>query len=358
MLHFIHICYWIFIVINASYWIFIFARLITFEQRKRKELSSLRVDVIVVFQNELKNLEKLIPNLLQQNLQSFHIHLQDDFSNEGEKEWIESLQEKRIKYVATNEQKNGKKQALKEALNLSEADVVLLTDADCLPVSDSWAISMIQTMTKDCDIVLGYSPIKKTSGMLNLFSRFETWITAIQYMGYALIKLPYMGVGRNLMYRRKLAVNFAPDTSLSSGDDDLFVQAVANKSNVHINLDPDAFVETDSKNVWFDFINQKRRHVRTSTHYKPIHQLLLGIFGMSQILIYGLGIIVIFSLSFTSFWWAYFLLLCLKMIIALPIMKRMKEHSLWIYFPLLDVLLSIYFCVLGLLMLFKPYKNW
>jgi len=298
-----------------------------------------------------------MPKLLKQNLGSIQIHLQDDFSTQGEKEWIESMHESGIKYAATKKQIQGKKQALKEAIQMAESDIVLLTDADCLPLSDSWARSMCETMTSDSDIVLGYSPTEKASGVLNLFSRFETWMTAIQYMAYALIKKPYMGVGRNIMYRRKLALNFTPDTSLPSGDDDLFVQAVASKSNVKINLDPNAFVETESKKKWQDFINQKRRHVTSSTKYQTIHQLLLGMFGMSQILIYGLGIVLLYF-GFTTFWWAYILLLCLKMTIAFPIMKRMKELSLWIYFPFLDLLFSIYYCVLGLFMLFKPYKSW
>ena len=44
--------------------------------------------------------------------------------------------------------------------------------------------------------------IIKKAGMLNKLIRFETFHTALQYLSYALAGIPYMGVGRNLSYKK------------------------------------------------------------------------------------------------------------------------------------------------------------
>ena len=53
------------------------------------------------------------------------------------------------------------------------------------------------------EVVLGYGAYKKYPGFLNKLIRFETFHTALQYFSYALAGKPYMGVGRNLSYRKE-----------------------------------------------------------------------------------------------------------------------------------------------------------
>jgi hypothetical protein len=67
---------------------------------------------------------------------------------------------------------------------------------------------------------------------LNRFIRFETVYSAVQYLSFALNGSPYMGVGRNLIYHKSLfaeANGFKSHEKIASGDDDLFINQVANK---------------------------------------------------------------------------------------------------------------------------------
>ena len=59
-------------------------------------------------------------------------------------------------------------------------------------------------MTEDKEIVLGYSRYKRKNSFLNLFIRWETFYSAMQYFSYSIIGKTYMGVGRNLAYRKSL----------------------------------------------------------------------------------------------------------------------------------------------------------
>ena len=59
----------------------------------------------------------------------------------------------------------------------------------------------------DFDVILGYSPYKKQKGFLNKLIRFDTFNVAQQYLSYALSNLTYMGVGRNLAYKKSVFYN-------------------------------------------------------------------------------------------------------------------------------------------------------
>ena len=82
--------------------------------------------------------------------------------------------------------------------------------------------------------MLGYGAYEHQKGFLNKIIRFETFIAALQYLSYALNKMAYMGVGRNLAYQKDLFYafkGFQDHYKVISGDDDLFVNQAANKNN-------------------------------------------------------------------------------------------------------------------------------
>jgi hypothetical protein len=128
----------------------------------------------------------------------------------------------------------------------------LLTDADCRPHSELWIQSVSEQCASEKEIVLGYSPYQKEKGFLNLFIRYETLFAALQYVSYAILKNPYMGVGRNLAYRKSLFLNnkgFNGFLGVTGGDDDLFVNQHANGSNTSICVGEKALVYSVPKNM-------------------------------------------------------------------------------------------------------------
>jgi poly-beta-1,6-N-acetyl-D-glucosamine synthase len=67
--------------------------------------------------------------------------------------------------------------------------------------------------------------------LVNLFTQMDSLLTAMLYLSFAIKKAPYMGVGRNLSYRKSLFLRvkgFASHLHILSGDDDLFVRDTAN----------------------------------------------------------------------------------------------------------------------------------
>jgi len=133
----------------------------------------------------------------------------------------------------------GKKFPLSIGIKSAKHEILLLTDADCKPNSDHWIKTMVSNYNTETEIILGYGPYNKSKGFLNMLIRYDTTMIALQYFSFALIGMPYMGVGRNLSYRRSTFYkikDFTSHYSISSGDDDLFIKQVANNRNTKIEL--------------------------------------------------------------------------------------------------------------------------
>lgn len=355
MIHLLWIILFSVIGINLAYWLCLFLRLL-FHKEYSDNHNQLSASVIVVFKNEINDLQSSIQTL-SDITESAQIILMNDFSTDGSLEYVRENAPESFAIHNARIDTPGKKQALKEAINASQTDIVVLTDVDCTPASKEWPHILKDRFSEQTDIVLGYSPAIASSGFLNRFIRFETWLTAVQYMSYAVAGMPYMGVGRNLAYRKSLAEDFQPDTSLASGDDDLFISAKATESNTCICLDPSSFVWTRPKESWSSFFSQKTRHVSTSNHYKWMHKILLGGFAGSQMLLIPGILLLIMMQGITSPLLVLTgMYVSLKWLIVYRLLDLFQEKDLWPYFPILDLCLSGYYWIMAFLT-FVPGKS-
>ena len=270
-----------FVISQMGYWFLIFRRL---GEPSQKDISRIQepVSVVICAHNEADNLRRNLASILNQSYSAFEVIVVNDASTDGTKAVLEEIrtQFNHLRIVDLNEKSRavyGKKNALIQGVLTAENDQILLTDADCFPESEYWIAEMCAVSAAKNKIVLGYSPIVQEKGILNAYQRFETIYTAIQYLGFAQAGMPYMGVGRNLSYPIKLFDPMAIRRygSLASGDDDLLVQAVANKENTCITIDRNSFIWTNGKQSWTALFRQKKRHHSTSRYYRPKIKFLL-----------------------------------------------------------------------------------
>ncbi|MDW3194743.1 MAG: glycosyltransferase [Cytophagales bacterium] len=283
------------------------------------------VTVIVCARNEEANLKELVPLLLEQDHTAYEVVIVLDRCFDESLAYMKSLEPNHpnlrtmiIDYVP--DQFHPKKFGLTLAIKGAKYDWVLLTDADCRPASSSWVSGMAQHFTAERDIVLGYSPYFQEKGFLNAYIGYETFNTAYQYLSSARLGIPYMGVGRNLAYRKSLFLDnlgFGANQSITGGDDDLFVQSHANHRNTGIAVSPDLMVHSKPKQKWSEYLQQKKRHYSVSKFYRPIiifrhllrgniHLLLwvsfiiLAFLNVETLLVYGtmLGVLALKGIFF------------------------------------------------------------
>jgi hypothetical protein len=248
-------------------------------------------------------------------------------------------------------------------IKAAKHDILLLTDADCKPVSNQW----IQYMTAPYDspeieMVLGYSPYEKRKNILNLLIRAETSLTAMLYMSFALNGKPYMGVGRNLSYRKELFFRnkgFATHYHIPSGDDDLFVRDAANAKNVAIVINPESRMISRPENTFQDWLRQKKRHLFVGKYYKPAIKRSLFGFTFSHFLFW---VFVCLTLIFIQPWWIGLGLAGLKWLITWPVVllasRKIGYIFLAYFLPLLDISYLFYSMFSGFVFLFSKKPKW
>jgi hypothetical protein len=201
---------------------------------------------------------------------------------------------------------------------------------------------MSSCFSSEKSIILGYGPYRKIEySVLNKIIRFETLFTAIQYFSYSITGMPYMGVGRNIAYKKKdfiEAKGFESHSEIISGDDDLFINEIANSQNTEICFSKDSFTVSEPKTNFKAWIHQKRRHITTASHYKKTHKLLLGLFYISQFLFWFLAVILLFlnyNLIFVN------LLIIIRFLVWYPVIVRsankLDEKDLIRYAPIYEI---------------------
>ena len=253
------------------------------------------VSVIVCARDAYEYLIDLVPMLMSQDYPDYEIVIVNDCSTDETTEYLKELVRvhPEINVVTLTQHLNffhGKKFPLSMGIKSASHDLLLLTDADCLPTDNQWIRNMVGAYRQGTEVVLGYGPYFERKGLLNKLIRFDTLYTAMQYLSMALAKMPYMGVGRNLSYRRELFYKnkgFTSHYNIPSGDDDIFISQVANKSNTRILIDAKSRIESEPKHEFGNWVRQKRRHYSTANMYKPLTNRILGTLLLSRLLYYA-----------------------------------------------------------------------
>jgi len=349
-------------------WLFlVFIKPLLFKEDNNSGTEQQAVSVIVVAKNEKENLEKLLPQILNQNHPNFELIVVDDHSWDGTYEYLHELKTKHANFDLIGlgdfvHAKPGKKLSITLAIKKAKNDILLFTDADCIIESNEWITEMTKPYEEGVDIVIGYSPYSKTRGLLNPFVRFEAFWVAWQYFSLALAGMPYMGVGRDLSYRKsKFLANkgFASNLKVAFGDDDLLIQDLATAKNTRVVLNTKAFVESNPKKESGAWLKQKRRHLSAGKYYKPKFKFFLGALWFSRF-VYYLFIAAYFvwaTLSLTSIL-LLFLPLLLYWLFAFLVDRKLHMFNLWWAFPVLDILYqTLIYPLFGLVATISPQKN-
>lgn len=356
-------------IIQIVYWLIYW---IAFSRKDQKSQVSLQpayppVSIIVCAHDEEENLKALIPLLLKQDYPDFEVVIVNDRSNDATFDWLlgETKREPRLRMVQVEETPstmNAKKYALTLGIKAAKHEWLLLTDADCRPREQSWIKTMSQAFTPETIFVLGYSPYTKSEGMLNRFIRFETLLTGIQYMAFALMGNPYMGVGRNLAYRKSFFLNvkgFNTLLPITGGDDDLFVNRHSKADNTQVVIGSGAIVESAPQTTWKNFWNQKLRHLSVGKYYRFKHRVLLGVFAITWMLYwFTIPLLLVTQTELVIIGVAFLLR---QLIVVLAVNKaadRLGYGFELAALPVLDFMYAFYYLVASLMALVSKKVRW
>jgi glycosyltransferase involved in cell wall biosynthesis len=335
----------LFAVIQILYYLY-FYRAAVFYKGKRPGVKTDPVSVIICARNEAENLEMFLPSLLEQNYPSYEVIVVNDCSTDDTDDILGRFLQKYPHLKVSSISKDpkfthSKKFAQFIGIKAAANELLLFTDADCYPETPGWIAGMISHFDDSTDFVLGYGGYIRTSGFLNRYIRYDSMTIAMQYLGMALRGIPYMGVGRNLAYRRSVFFankGFRSHNHIASGDDDLFVNGNATKSNTRVEFEHETHTRSVPAASFTRWFAQKKRHLTTAGSYKTRDKVLLMAEIISRILYYALFVVLIsvpFLLLYTL---AVFLIrLILYTVIINAAQKKFNEKGLQGYAIFFDI---------------------
>jgi len=355
------------VLIQLIYYWGIFARVAFFRLKNDYIRKDEPVSVIICARDEYYNLQENLPLFLQQDYTNYEVVVVNHASEDDSQYLLEDLSKiyPHLKIVNLPADLNfftGKKFPLSIGIKSARHDICVFTDADCQPRSNDWLRKMASNFTFGTEIVLGYGAYKHEKGLLNRFIRFDTLRIAMQYMGFALAGFPYMGVGRNLAYRKSLFYRhngFISHYRIRTGDDDLFINKAATGKNTRVEIRKESHTVSKPKTAFRLWIRQKRRHLTSGIHYKFRHRFLLALNGISQFIFYSL---VIFLLVI---WYQPYIVIGLaalriisQLFVIQRIMRRFTEKGFLFMVPFFELFLLILTPVLVMTNSFYKPPKW
>ena len=242
------------------------------------------ISVIICAREESENLRRNLGAVLEQDYPQFEVIVINDGNTDESEDYPTILEEKyphlyhsfvpdSSRYISR------KKLAVTLGIKASKYEWLVFTNANCMPQSNQWLRLMARNFTSRTQVVLGYSGYERGKGWLHKRTAFDNLFTSMRYLGFALAGSPYMGIGRNLAYRKELFYQqkgFSAHLNLQRGDDDLFINHVATPENTRVETDANAIVRMQPLLRTKDWKEEKIGYASTARLYHGMQRWLAG----------------------------------------------------------------------------------
>ena len=225
------------------------------------------ISVVIAARNEENNISYLLKDLINQSADknNYEVIVANDRSTDKTKNIIDQFSSENsfIKsiHIEKNHEMTPKKYALTKAIEKSEGEIILTTDADCRVPRD-WVNNMAELVQNGKGIVIGYSRIKSMKSFLNEFQKIDFLGIMAANSGLLTHGIVCSGSGQNLAFKKKdfqIINGFEPVKDLVSGDDMYLVQSISSIKGAIFNYDSGSFVTTLPKNSFISYLNQRIR---------------------------------------------------------------------------------------------------
>lgn len=325
------------------------------------------VSVIICARNEDENLTEFLPKILTQNYPEFEVIVVNDCSWDNTETVIDEFAKifpnlRKVNIKEDAYYKHGKKFAVMVGIKGAKYENLVFTDADCYPSSDNWLQEMASAFSVHKEIVLGYGAYIKSNSFVNTLIRFDAFLIAIDYLSAAVKGRGYMGVGRNLGYKKSLFFKhkgFSSHYHINSGDDDLFVNEAATDVNTNVCISHNSITYSKAKTNFADWRRQKMRHLTTAPHYTSGSRTRIGVGFLIKYLFYlVLVVLLCFKGTVLVGVGLFFLKIIFQMIIFNKAAKKLNEPDLWALSFFYEPVLLLLYPVFHLSKMFHKPNKW
>lgn len=329
------------------------------------EAPSIRLSIIIPARNEEENIAALLRALEQQTYprQLFEIIVIDDHSTDRTADIVRQFNQVTLLQLKEDAINSYKKKAIAAGIAAAKGELIVTTDADCLPLP-GW-LAMIAAFKQETGAVFIAAPVafQCNSSLLQIFQAMDFMV--LQGITGAAVYRKHLSMsnGANLAYERNMfyeVEGFAGIDHIASGDDMLLMHKIARAypEKVYYLKSSNAIVSTAPMKTWKAFFNQRIRWASKATQYNDPRILPV----LALVYLYNLSFLL---LAIAGFWQpVYFLyaviLLVLKTLAELPLFISLAGffHKRWAIklFPLFQPLHILYTIMSGLFGQFGKYE--
>lgn len=333
----------------------------------KKAIPNVPLSVVVAARNEEATLPLLLQRLKEQSYPEalFEVIIVDDFSTDGTARAVDPFISERVQLIQPNTDPaaSSKKKAVEAGVTAAKGELIVITDADCLP-SPGWLHSMAAFYSEKAPVFIA-APVKflHDGSLLQLFQATDFMVLQGITAASTAANFHTMCNGANLAYTGGAfrAVNgFKDIDSVASGDDMLLMYKIwkQHPSQVLYLKSEEAVVSTEPMKTWKDFFNQRRRWASKTMHYDDYRiTATLALVYLVNVLFVAL---LIAALLHPSYWKLVLAYLGAKTLIELPFVATVArfygERRLLPYFPLLQPLHILYTVSVGFLSQLGKYE--
>ena len=297
--------------IQSCYHLGLYRNLYLHSRKEKQETDTPPLSVILVAKDAASDLQKNLPAILEQDYPDFEVIVIYDQSSDDDCEDVLKLLEDKYPHLHHSfipdsaRYISHKKLGITMGIKASHHEWLVFTEPNCRPSGNQWLRKMARNFTNGTDIVLGYSNYEKTKGWFNRKVTFDTLLNAMRYLGKAVDGHPYTGCGRNLAYRKSLYYEqkgFTSHLNLQRGEDDLFINQVANGKNTRVEASPESIVRIAAPHYKKDWYEDKLNYHLTSRLYKGFSRYLMGFETCTRLLFLLMVIVCIVYGILTQSW--------------------------------------------------------
>lgn len=286
-------------LIQLFFWLFFYKRPYSYQKKRREtavpEEMLPAISVIVTSKNSAEELAKNLPFIIEQDYPDFEVIVVNRGSTDDTDMVLKAAEQKypRLYHTYVPAEADGineKKLALTLGIKAAKNDYLLFTEAYCRPCSKQWIREYGKEFTQGKEVILGFSRLeisKKTA--LRGFMLYDNLIHHLKFLSMAILRKPFMGIGRNLAYKKELFFKhkgYSPILNLEGGEDDLYINRIAPKKNTGVVLSRESMTETDSVKHFSTWRTLKSQYLYSKQYYRGFSFRLFGLETFSKYLFY------------------------------------------------------------------------
>jgi cellulose synthase/poly-beta-1,6-N-acetylglucosamine synthase-like glycosyltransferase len=261
------------------------------------------VSVILAAHNEEKNLPRCLSALAKQDYPKHRMQVivvndrSTDRTGVIAEEWAHRDPRFHAIHIRkTRGDRPPKKYAIERGIHQASGEILLFTDADCMPPA-GWVRGMASLFSPGTAMVVGITFLRSDNTFWSRLRSLDSLWNGLIAVASAVQDFPLTCGGGNLAYRKsafEAAGGFRQFYHSLSGDDDLLMHTFHKKrlGKIVPAIGSHALVVSNAPRTWRQLFRQKRRHLSASKYYPVEKKIFLAIFQGGILLLTALPILL------------------------------------------------------------------